>query len=189
MSACLNMGILQAYLDSELRTEEMQSAAAHLTTCGACAGALDEMRSRAARVGAWLGVLADGPARPVIADYKSRSSAPLLAALALAASIVLFAVLVQRRPPASMLVVAHRTPSVQRTVTPTLAPVAATPARKRKARPRRRVDYFLPLEDGEPIQIGTVVEVNLTARSSSEQIRAELIVDDEGRARAIRFLE
>jgi anti-sigma factor RsiW len=157
MSSCLTDATLQAYLDGELRD------AAHLRDCDACAGRLDLLRSRAARVYALLDALEEPVPLSAVPVLRSRRRVwPTAVAGTLAASILL-AIALPRHP--------------------TVAPA---------------VDYFMPLGDtGEPIQIGTVVQVSLPASlfddtgsvPASQRIQAELILGDDGRARAIRFLQ
>lgn len=135
----------------------------HLCACDACAARLDLLRSRAARVYALLDALEEPVPLPTVPVSGPRRRAwPAAVAGTLAASILL-AIALPRHP--------------------AVAPV---------------FDYFVSLDDtGEPIQIGTVVQVSLPASlfdntgsvPASQQIQAELILGDDGRARAIRFLQ
>ncbi|PYT18177.1 MAG: hypothetical protein DMG59_05120 [Acidobacteria bacterium] len=183
MNSCLDLGVLQAYLDRELGESEMRAAASHLSGCRVCTANLEAVQSTAARVNALFDALAGEPfpePAPSIARPRRRGWAAAVAGT-LAAAVVL-AVLFTRHPD-SVPPPAAKHPAI---VTPAPRPAASNrttaPARKRHRRPK--VDYFLALDTGDPMQIGTVVEVRLPG-----SIQAEVIVGDDGRARAIRFLQ
>jgi hypothetical protein len=161
---CLDEGALQSWLDGELAPEGIRSAAAHLDACEACSAALEGLRSRNAEVAAKFDLLmvdSLGPDRGVI--YVSRRRWPAAAAAgALAASLVLAAGL-------------HRAP--------VSAPVTT--------------GQFLPLTDKpEPMQAGMLVRVTVPAGlvqyegapTATGMVQAEVIVGEDGRPRAVRFL-
>jgi anti-sigma factor RsiW len=161
---CLDEGRLQSWLDRELPPDARRSADAHLAGCPACSAALEALASRDAEVAATLDSLSGAPAhRPVI--YTARRRWPAAAAAgALAASLLTVAILGQRPVP----------PPV---------PEAA--------------GQFLPLADEpDPMQAGMVVRVSVPASllrytgaaPPSGMVQAEVIVGEDGRPRAVRFL-
>jgi hypothetical protein len=69
------------------------------------------------------------------------------------------------------------------------------PARRlvRRAKPRRAIDEFVPLDGADPMQIGMVVRVMLPVSDASvsggvREIAADVAIGEDGRARAIRFV-
>jgi len=192
---CLDEGTLQAYLDSELTEAQMQHAADHLGACAACGGQLARLQDTAARVSALLDLL---PAPDAMAQLPStrtavrrRWAAAGLAAAAIAASIALF-------------VAGHRPtlktpPLAKKETAPVLAPAVAVPVRTaRVAQPKRArppilkqppaMDDFVLLGDADPMQLGMVIRV-MVPISDAQEIAADLVVGEDGRARAIRFVE
>ena len=86
------------------------------------------------------------------------------------------------------------------------APVAPRPARRstrvRQASPREIVTEFFPLDDvAPPFERGELVRVNLPAAAMrtvglpvredrlAERVQADVLVSEEGLARAIRFVK
>ena len=161
---CLDEGLLQPWLDRELSPDARRSADAHLAGCAACSAALDALRSRDAELGRMLDALSGAPTRHSVI-YTARRRWPAAAAAgALAASLIMVAILGQRP-----------------------APLPAAEAAGR----------FLPLSDEpDPIQAGIVVRVSVPASllrytgavPPSGMVQAEVIVGEDGRPRAVRFL-
>ena len=204
---CLNDGALQAYLDRELPPAGMRRADGHFAVCPACRNRLARVETAAARVHGWLDSLApeDLPAAcfapPAVAE-RPAGSRLRWAALALAgvlAAVLLIAVTF-RHPPAPP-PIAKKAPAVQPApvrVSQT-RPVAAKPkaGRARRPGPRPSMDGFLPLGNADPIQVGMVVRVMLPASElglapqpgAPQEIAADVVIGEDGRPRAIRFLE
>jgi Putative zinc-finger len=172
MMRCLNDGTLLAFLDAELDAAERSRAEAHLAECGACRQRSERLQTTAARVNAWLdGLHVDDSLAGqavVFAGRSSRPAAPRLGwGLALAFAVLLLAFLVQKPAPA-----------------PRVTPV-------------HQLSGFIALDDGDPIQMGVVVRMNVSASSlgmsagtgGTDQIAADVVIGEDGRARAIRFLE
>lgn len=213
MMGCLDDGALRAYLDGELPEPKVYRAAAHLEACTACRARLQRVEATAARVDAWLNALeADGapayaaaPPLPARAGW-GRGWAVAALAGALAAAIVLGVVMSWPRPAT----VAHQAAMAPHPDLRALVPVAAPPpnalpAATRRAVVRRqrtnapqppqpRLDDFMPLDDADPIQMGLVVRVMVPVSTASrpgdtQEIAADVLVGEDGRARAIRFVE
>jgi anti-sigma factor RsiW len=161
---CLDEGHLQAWLDYELPPDARRSADSHLAGCPACSAALEALRSRDAEVAGMLDSLSGAPRHQSVI-YTARCRWPAAAAAgALAVSLLTVAILGQRPVPRA-------------------APESA--------------GRFLPLSDRpEPMQAGMVVRVSVPAglpgyagaMSPSGMVQAEVIVDEDGRPRAVRFL-
>lgn len=180
MKSCLNKGTLQAYLDRELEEREMQWVAAHMAACAACSAQAEGMQETAAQVEGWLGLLAENPVRqaaprPSSSHYWAWGGlavAGTLAGLVLAISLI------------------HRPPDTREPAPPAAAPSAIVV----RERASQQEVSFLPLDGGEPIQMGTIVRVKLPASlfdtmADSGEVQAEVIVGDDGHARAIRLLD
>ena len=198
MRQCWSEGALRAYLDRELPPEEMERVAAHLGECPQCETRRAESAGRAARVSGFMNVL-PGPA-PV-------SSLPLItrhprtawqwAAAALAAAALMAFVLAPKRvvPVSSGVPVQSGADALVRARPPDRAPAPAnavspsqsTAARHSKhqpARTRATADYYLALDD-EPIETGVVMRVAL----GPAELPADVIFDQDGRARAVRLIK
>ena len=203
MNGCLEVGILQAYLDGESEAREGGAIEAHLAACGACASQLETMRSLAARVDVLLGALAEDPLSSGTVRLSRRHmgawaalAAAILAAIALAGFISRSTARSTARDPirSSIPRVIETSPAISR------APAVSTHLalrRRRSARPRTP-EYFIRLDDSnEPILGGTVTRVNLPLSlfdpsqpvDSSVVVRAEVILGDDGQPKAIRFLQ
>jgi anti-sigma factor RsiW len=159
---CLDEGRLQAWLDRELPPEARRSADAHLAGCPACSAALEALGSRDAEVARMLDWLCGAPAHRSVIYTARRRWPAAAAAAALAASLLTVAILGQRPVP---------------------RPLSAV--------------QFLPLADEpEPVQAGMVVRVSVPASllrytgavPPSGMVQAEVIVGEDGRPRAVRFL-
>jgi anti-sigma factor RsiW len=161
---CLDEGRLQSSLDGELQPEARRSTDAHLAGCPACSAALEALGSRDAEVAGMLDSLSGASAHQSVI-YTARRRWPAAAATgALAASLLTLAILGQRPVPRP-------------------APESA--------------GQFLPLSDRpEPMQAGMVVRVSVPASlpgytgaaPPSGMVQAEVIVGEDGRPRAVRFV-
>jgi anti-sigma factor RsiW len=185
MKQCWGEGELRAHLDRELPAEQALAVEQHLTECAACAAAYQALASRAAHVSSWMEDLsADIPAP---APAPNRSSVRPAAWVALAASLLLTALLSRQpaRPPVQAVV--QPLPAPIPVETPVVATVAAPSPRFRHApvRPVRPspVQYYMALDE-EPIDTGLVMRVALASG-----MQADVIVDGDGRARAIRPIQ
>ncbi len=217
MTACMTEGDLRACLDGELRPPRARFASEHLLCCPRCRSRIERLRSRAATVTALMHRLEPGAAEfePDCASAMARiqSQAPsrrsgwmMRRAAAAAAGILALLLLSQavRRPiaPESAALRKAATPGSGLNVeapAPSLATAGETTAPTRAAglQTEHAVDYFLELDDGDPIQMGFVVRMSLPAlvltplelAGSGEEIQADVIIDEGGRARAVRFPE
>jgi anti-sigma factor RsiW len=211
MTGCLKKETLLAFVDRELPAGEMESAELHVAVCGECKAELESLRATSVKVNALLSSLASEemsgatqlavisiPERAVTARNRWVAVASI-GVVAIAAGLLLLAM---RRPhsapqsdlaksPAAPLtsVVAERKPNGPREL---IQPVNVS---VHKTRPKVR--KFQALDDGEPIQTGMIYRVSLPAPTSADglvsqstkRIPAEVIVDDFGKVRAIRFLQ
>ena len=184
MTGCLQEGDWRAYLDGEL--PDMAGAGEHLTVCAACREVYEEIAGRASRVASLMMDLEAAPVPMVRKAARRPVRAWVTAGMAVAAALAAAFVLAPQR--------------VQTVEAPTMArrapePAAAPPAppvevavsepkvsRSRVVRPRRapRPQYYLALDD-QPIETGTVMRV-----AFESGIQADVIVDSDGRPRAIR---
>jgi len=180
---CLDEGTLQAYLGQELSEAETALSASHLTDCDSCRVRLARLEASATHVRALLDLGA--------LDLPVRRTAPAVAGLrwswSAAALVVLFFVAAGRlqtpRPPAA----------VAKTASPAPVQRIARAARPHVSRPPPVVNAFIPLDDADPIQMGMVVRVMLpvTGAAANEGIAgiaADVVIGEDGRARAIRFV-
>lgn len=203
---CPDEGTLQACLDGELTEARMRSAAGHLEACAACRDRLGRLEATAGRVNAWLDALApEGlPAAESVPRIAPRAAGvrwPWAAAAlagALAASVALFFA----NPPAP-----KKQAHIQKPQAPLTdvrgstdsAPDGAATVRGRSVPARRpeplpALDDFVPLDDADPMQIGMVVRVMLPVSGASlpggtQEIAADLVIGEDGRARAFRFVQ
>ena len=184
MSECWQEGDWRAYIDGELPVEQMAAASEHLSQCAACADLHRGISDRAARVSSMLLELDSAPvlSRTGTAGRSAWKWVPvgLAAAAVLAAAFVLAP---KRRQPAL------EAPPAARALPAAPAMMQAEPAAIRPAAPTRRrrqaakAQYFLALDD-EPIDTGTVMRVALASG-----VEADVIVDGDGRPRAIRAIQ
>jgi anti-sigma factor RsiW len=195
MKHCLREGELRAWLDGELPAEQVSAAERHVAECAGCAAAYKQLADRAALVAGWMESLSadiPGPAavRGSAAGSTAGRAAAWVAVAAIAAALVLAAILFRPhgQPPVK--------PTVKAVLAETPAPVevqeapaatavvslpagAARRASARRARPIP-VQYYMALDE-EPIDTGMVMRVALPSG-----MQADVIVDGDGRARAIR---
>ena len=196
MRQCWSEGALRAYLDRELPPQDMERVAAHLGECPVCEASCAELAGRAARVSVMMGALPE-PGRvaalPLI-TRQPRMAWPWVAA-ALAAAVLMAFVLAPKRvaPASSGVPVQSGADALVRARPPGRAPapeiaqarVQATAPRHPKrhvARAPVTTDYYLALDD-DPIETGVVVRVAL----GPAEVPADVIFDQDGRARAIRL--
>ncbi len=173
MMRCLNDGTLLAFLDTELDETARRRAAAHLEDCVPCRARCEQLRNTAARVNGLLDCL-ESPESigQVIRPFVPRPVSTRLrwSAVVLAMAVLILAVLVQKPHPPD----------------PATAPKNAN-----------GLAGFVPLDDGDPLEIGVVVRMKVspaalgfsTGTSGVEQVTADVVIGEDGRARAIRFLE
>lgn len=191
MSECPREGAWRAYLDGELPPDEMARAGEHLERCAVCAALHRDLAGRAARVGILMADLADVPAPGVrmvarVAPSRPRwiwAAAGLAAAAALAAAFALAPGHHAPAIPARVAIIeAPPSPAVEtaRPIVPAAAVRRVPRVHPLRHRAQPRPQYFLALDE-EPIDTGTVMRVSLAGG-----IEADVIVDSEGRPRAIR---
>jgi anti-sigma factor RsiW len=197
---CPDDGTLQEYLDSELSEARMRCASAHLEACPNCRDRLGRLEASMGHVHAWLDALepedlpALSEAAPRIAaragGARWRWAAVALAG-ALAATVAMFLANAPVPP------TAHKEAAVQKPQAPLIDVRAVDPVRHRAGRVAKRVrrpkplaglDDFVAFDDADPMQMGMVVRVMLPVSDESE-IPADLVIGEDGRARAIRFIQ
>jgi hypothetical protein len=191
MNACLKTGILQAHLDGEPVSAKIWE---HVDQCAKCAKRLESMRSTASDVDALLDLISQEPV-PAFQIARSHRRAWRGVAIGALAAAVLLAILLTHRPRQPQIpVVENRVEMAASEPAPVASVPTAPPQRKRRA--PTQVEYFWALRDMEqPIQLGTVVPVSLpaslldAAAPESARIQAEVLVGDDGRPQAIRFLQ
>ena len=204
---CLDEGTLQAYLDSELPEARMRRAAGHLEACAPCRDRLGRIEAAVVRVNAWLDALAPAglpaldDAVPRIAAKTSglrwRWAAVALAG-ALAASVALF--FANSRPHPEPARAAKREAGMHKPQAPSVVYRAGPrghAVRKRfpvhRQAPQSALDDFVPFDDADPMQMGMVVRVMLPVSDASltggaQEVAADLLIGEDGRARAIRLV-
>ena len=204
---CLDEGTLQAYLDSELPEARMRRAAGHLEACAPCRDRLGRIEAAVVRVNAWLDALAPAglpaldDAVPRIAAKTSglrwRWAAVALAG-ALAASVALF--FANSRPHPEPARAAKREAGMHKPQAPSVVYRAGPrghAVRKRfpvhRQAPQPALDDFVPFDDADPMQMGMVVRVMLPVSDASltggaQEVAADLVIGEDGRARAIRLV-
>ena len=207
MSGCLKKEMLMAFADGELPQGEMESAERHISACAVCKQELESVRVMRVKVNALLSSLA--PHEPSDADvsavvripYSGANSRIRWTAVAsvgvLVAALVLFAMIRrQHSPPATNFARALApAPFVEKKEA--LTAVVTKPAQVGTPKIPAKVRQFQALDDGEPIETGMIYRVNLpapsstsaSAQQSAKRIPAEVIVDEFGKVRAIRFLQ
>ncbi|MDR3701750.1 MAG: zf-HC2 domain-containing protein [Candidatus Sulfopaludibacter sp.] len=187
MKQCLREGELRAWLDGELPAEQVSAAERHVAECAECAARHRQVADRAALVSGWMESLSAGIPGPVAMPRRpARRAAVWVAVSAIAAGLILAAVLSRpqgrtpvkaalAQPPASVAV--QEPPAATAVVSVPVLPVRRAPARRARTAP---VQYYMALDE-EPIDTGLVMRVALPSG-----LQADVIVDGDGRARAIR---
>ncbi len=208
MTSCMDEGKLRASLDRELPEKEARLISRHLLECLTCRKRLEQLRSTAAVVLAAIGSL------PPVAEDAGRSPDAALARV--------LSVPGRRTPPSRLqvslacaglvLVALVITVAERRSIAPAVSEARKSATDGRDEPPSAMLpglkddgtvaadlsdsaDY-LPLDDGEPLQMGFVVRMSLPASVltpwsgsiNAEEIKADVILDEAGRARAVRFL-
>lgn len=218
MIACLSDGSIQAFLDGELTVRETSAATSHLNECTACAQKMSKMKARAHTVDLMLGVLGEeavGAIAPVAhvkhvpmvfaAQKRRYGFAVSMAAVAALLLIVMLRMVNTPAPPPQ-----QPSEKKQEVVGPVNAqveepaplPRQANPAPAIKAQAKKSTvpaddGGFIALNADDPIQIGKIVKMSLPASlfspgdsmPSNERVMAEVLVGEDGRARAIRLLQ
>ncbi len=200
MRQCWSEGPLRAYLDRELPPEDMERVAAHLGECPECEARRAELAGRAARVSALMDALPEPgqvTSLPLITRQPRTGRQWVAAAALLAAAVVMAFVLAPKRvapvSPAEARLAQSGADALVRARPPGRAPAPANagpPAQataprhsnRQPAGARAAADYYLALDD-EPIETGVVVRVAL----GPTEVPADVIFDQDGRARAIRL--
>jgi hypothetical protein len=215
MSACLKKELLLAFADRELPSGEMELAERHIARCEACNQELENIRVTSTKVNALLSSLA--PEETTGADaiavvripYRGANARMRWTAVAslgvLVAAVILFVSIrrqhsapttnfVQAVVPASVQPVEKKETFVAAVTKPAHV---GTPTRIGTPKTPLKLRQFQALDDGEPIETGMIYRVSLPASSSTsasaqqsaKRIPAEVIVDEFGKVRAIRFLQ
>ncbi len=211
MITCLSDGSMQAFLDGELTVREANAASAHLAECDACALKMSAMKTRAHTVDMMLGVLGEETvetaARIPMMYAVNRRRYGFAASMTTVAALLLIVMLRMVNTPAPP----PQQPSEkkQEVAGPVNADVQkpqAVPGQAASSIPRPQVKKnpvptddggFIALNADDPIQIGKIVKMSLPASlfspndsmPSNERVMAEVLVGEDGRARAIRLLQ
>jgi len=202
---CLNEGTLQAYLDRELPEVEMRGICAHVEGCVNCRGRLTALEATAQRVHAWLDWLP-----PAECAVPARFAAPIRprrvrwqwAAVAAAVMIAASAAVLHRPKTAVPAKIAAKPAVAQSPIVQEPEPRPAVPHRAVRVRKRMPPSHrdlqpagneFIALGDADPMQIGVVVRVNVPIADTwlpgaTRNVAADLLIGEDGRARAIRFV-
>jgi hypothetical protein len=197
---CWSEGELRAFIDRELTAVEMEQVTAHLEECSECGDLWAELAGRASRISALMNELTETV--PVIRAGRLPRRAPAAwrwggVAAALAAGLVIGIVTMQKRetpmavaPPAPAPVMQNAgrvepaSPVVALAAASTAPPAAPARRNRKPVLPAAQVnDTFLAL-DNDPIEAGVVLRVALGPR----EVPADVIIDSDGRPRAIRLV-
>jgi len=202
MSECLKQETLLAFADRELQAAEMELVERHIADCSACKLQFDRVSATSVKVDALLNSLA--PSDSLEQEPRTFVSIPQRAASirtrwaavgsigVLAAAAFLWFLAVRGSHPTEQprLVVSATPVALPVEKTPVAVPVSNKPTQVAIHKPRTASRQFQALDNGGPIQTGMIYRVSLPASSdSSRRIPAEVIVDDFGKVRAIRFLQ
>jgi hypothetical protein len=209
VSECSKKEILLAFADRELPLGEMESAERHITGCVTCNRELESIRATSLKVNSLLSSLASdeepnaAPIAAVRIPYSGPNSRMRWTAGAsvgvLVAALVLFVMMRRQHstpaPNFVRVVAPAPMPSVEKKDVVVVA--VAKPAHVGTPKTPLKVRRFQALDDGEPIETGMIYRVNLpapsstsaSAKQSAKRIPAEVIVDEFGKVRAIRFLQ
>lgn len=199
---CPDEGTLRAYLDNELAEARTGRTADHLSDCATCRNRQASIEAAAGQVNAWLNELApEGlpeacAARPRVAaktvGLRWRWGVVVLAS-GLAATIALFFA----GAPAPQRQARAQPPPAPQPVLRVAPKSAVAVAKKLPARHPRSapvLNEFIAFDDADPMQMGMVVRVMMPVTGESlnggaREIAADLVIGEDGRPRAIRFLE
>ncbi|MFN7996219.1 MAG: zf-HC2 domain-containing protein [Bryobacteraceae bacterium] len=212
MRKCLNDGLLRTWLDGELPENEMALARAHVEVCEQCAEKLARLEASAARVSSRLGCL--GPEDLQIASLAQDSAGsirtvvrrvwPAVGVAAALAAVLFLGLALVRRPAPPVPAPIARAMKREPPATVVRIPVTKSPKTAQKARPARRQRPRPPkpeplwaLDGSDPMQMGMVVRVMVPATELAmsaqaggpREIAADVVIGEDGRARAIRFVQ
>ncbi len=188
MKYCLREGDLRARLDGELPAGQAEAVDRHLAECAACAAAYRAVSARAARVSAWMDSLSPDVAAPAVPARRSFGGPAVWTAVAAIAAALILAFALPRHPAVPVVKARVETPppatppETPRPVVAASRPAPGPPVHRVSTAPRRTtpVQYYMALDE-EPIDTGVVMRVALPTG-----MQADVIVDGDGRARAIR---
>ncbi|MGA2130749.1 MAG: hypothetical protein ABSH50_00410 [Bryobacteraceae bacterium] len=188
MRNCLDAGTLRAYLDGELTEAQVCRADGHMAQCAECGARLEQMKGAVLRVDELLDALAPEDMAVIRKPRTSRRWTAGILAGAMAAAI---AVILTAGKPARKPVIVTASRPLAATV-PAVPPVrqslpVKTARVRRRRRPQPRMGEFMALAGADPIQVGMVVRVMVPV--SGRSLAADVVVGEDGRARAIRFIE
>jgi hypothetical protein len=210
MSVCLKEEVLQAFMDQELGEPENDCVSAHVAGCAACRGKLALIQSSSLKLKSILDSLVpDGhsvASLNTVIDLPQPASAPTIAwtgvaAGAAIAAVILVAFIFLRSGPVvpgsrDIAIVSHTSAAVKSTGDqPT--PIIHAPVPVRKQKPQPRILQFHALDNGGTFESGLVYRVSLPVpiiavpggARPTKTIPAEVMVDESGQVRAIRFLQ
>jgi anti-sigma factor RsiW len=214
MKVCLGQETLQAVADRQLPLAERNAVEAHLESCAACRERFEEIRETNLEVREMMDAMAPAEvpeAAPPAAfePLPERETAAVgwawVASTGAMAACALIGLAIYR----------HSTPAIGATpsvpavprevaaIAPEISKAAPKPLAHRHAKAivksaaaRQETMEFIPLDDGAPIQSGTIMRIDLGVtrmkglkqQGASKKIPADVLLDDQGEVRAIRFL-
>jgi anti-sigma factor RsiW len=207
MSVCLKKEILMAFADRELPPGETELAERHFANCATCKRKLESVRATTLKVNSLLSLLAPEETADAVViariphvETNVRMRWAAVASVGMLAVALILFVILRRQHSAPALNIAKS--AVVAPVLPVekndvLVAAVAKPAHVATPKPPVKLRQFQALDDGEPIETGMIYRVSLPAPASSEasaqqstrRIPAEVIVDEFGKVRAIRFLQ
>jgi hypothetical protein len=209
MSACLKKEALLALADRELPFGEMEVAKRHIAVCSECEQELDSIRATSLKVNLLLSSLAlrEEPINAPVAVARipsigetARIQWATVATVGILVAALLLVVMMRRPhsgPDPRMVKSAVPAPTLPIEKKEVLVAAVAKPALVGTRKTSVKVREFQALDDGEPIETGMIYRVSLPATTSpngsapqaAKRIPAEVIVDEFGKVRAIRFLQ
>ena len=209
MSMCLDRETMQAFLEKGLPDNEMTKAQLHIAHCDTCDRELQDIRATMIHVDFFLDSLApnDLPAVVVppaeVALWQRRGfwirwTTTGAVGLVSAATVVLLVLFLRpyslRESNSSDAKASLSTPVVAfgRHVAPHTQPSVQENGREAS----QSGSEFIPLDDGPPVEDATIVRISLSFTSSKRSsgvsngvsVAADVLVDESGQVRAIRFL-
>lgn len=195
MKKCLDEGTLRAYADGELPEARMCVATGHLGGCAACQAKLENMEASLRRMSLLIDTLGPEDLAAVhAAPSPFRWVAGVLAA-AVAACIVLYFAwhpIHGAQAPATKTVAKTEVKPLSAAPVVTAQSVKPGKKRVRHTKPAPSLN-FVALAGADPVQVGMVVRVRLPVSDASfagvREVAADVMIGEDGRARAIRFLE